>query len=83
MNGLSFSNSKFVRFCLFVCLKGGTVGTFWKSDFQQKKGLNLHLHKQANIKFVNSDYICRKIGAREFRNKRKIFDEKLDSPGSF
>ena len=71
MNCLSFSNSKFVRFCLFVCLKGGTVGTSWKSGFQCIKSPNLHLHKQANIRFVNLDYICRKNRCQRVQKQKK------------
>ena len=83
MNCLSFSNSKFVRFCLFVCLEGGSVGTSWKSGLQSKKGLNRHLHKQANIKFVNSDYICWKNRCHRVQKQKKIIWWKLDSRGSF
>ena len=82
MNCLSCSNWNFVRFCLFVCLKGGTV----EYGFQRKKGLNLHLNNHTNIKFVNLEHICGQNRSQRVQKQNENIWWKLvgnDPLGSF
>ena len=63
---------------LFVCLfEGRHSRNFLEVRFLAEKGLNLYLHKHTNIKFVNSEHICRKNQCQSVQKQKKKYLMKI------